>query len=87
MWYSCMCVYVGAHACAGMSLWRPQINIRFFLSLSLPYLFSCHVHPWLCCVYVWAPRAHSARGGQKRVLDSLGPELQMIVRCPVDAGD
>lgn len=41
--------------------------------------FFLYVHGYLFCMYVYAPQACSAGGGQKRVLGLLEVELQVVV--------
>ena len=37
------------------------------------------------CIYVCAPHAYTAQGGQQKVLNLLELELQMVMSCHVGA--
>lgn len=52
------------------------LEILFILS----YVYECFAF-----VYVCVPHMYNVHGGQKRVLYSLGLELQMVTTCHVYA--
>lgn len=74
----------------GFQLCEPYINPNLRnLTLRNLFLFQIVLCMWTFCLFVYMCTmcVPSAQGGQKRVLDTLGLELCVIVSYYVDAGN
>lgn len=67
----------GLHVtCKPNKLFTPQLVFGQYLKTSPPFL---NVYRCFACMHIYVPHDLSACGVQKRALDSLEKELQMVV--------
>lgn len=65
--------------------WELTATVQIFNFSMFPYLSLFHMYDCLTCMYVSVPQMCKACLGQKKTLDSLEQELQMVMWVLVTA--